>query len=152
MRAERFINGALIAALIAFALGGTWAFVDPRSFYDELALFPPYNEHLFHDVGAFQLGLGVVAALALARRDGREIALWGLAAAAVVHTVGHAIDSELGGRDSDVPLLGGLAIVLVIAAVLATSSRKQPTEVSDASASQAPGLREGGSPRPAEPQ
>jgi hypothetical protein len=125
MTIERFINGALIAALLAFAVGGVWAFIDPKSFYDELALFPPYNEHLFHDVGAFQIGLAVVAGLALARRDGREIALWGLATAAVVHTVGHAIDNDLGGRDSDVPLLGGLAAFLLIAAVLATMSRKR---------------------------
>ena len=134
MKAERIVTGALVAALAAFAAGGLWAFFGPRSFYEEVALFEPFNEHLFHDVGAFQLGLAMAAGLALAGLDGRRVALWGLAVAATMHTVSHAIDNDLGGRDSDVPLLAGLAALLLVAAVLASRTRKQPTEVNDAPA------------------
>jgi hypothetical protein len=41
--------------------------VDPRSFFDTLTAFQPYNQHLLQDLGAFQVGLGVVLLLAVWR-------------------------------------------------------------------------------------
>jgi hypothetical protein len=49
---------------LQFAVVGVWAMVDPRSFFDKLATFQPYNQHLLQDLGAFQVGLGVVLLLA----------------------------------------------------------------------------------------
>ena len=46
-----FISGLFMLAL------GIWAFFAPASFADFAAF--PYNRHLLHDVGAFQIGLGV---------------------------------------------------------------------------------------------
>ena len=43
---------------------GIWAFLSPSTFYSSIALFPPYNQHFLHDVGAFQVGLGIAFALA----------------------------------------------------------------------------------------
>ena len=46
-----------------------WALTWPASFA-ALIDFPPTNEHLLHDVDAFQLGLGVSLLLALVTADG----------------------------------------------------------------------------------
>ena len=37
---------------------GLWALFAPRSFATWID-FPPYAEHLLHDVGAFQIGIGL---------------------------------------------------------------------------------------------
>jgi hypothetical protein len=47
-----------------FLVFGAWAFADPESFFDEVATFEPYNQHLIQDVGAFQIGLGAVLLIA----------------------------------------------------------------------------------------
>jgi hypothetical protein len=113
------VRWAAIAGAALFILPGAWAFADPASFYDNVALFPPYNRHLLHDVGAFQLGLGTALVLGLAGWSGLRVALTAVAVAAVLHTVSHVVDRELGGRDADPLALGALAVVLVAAAVAA---------------------------------
>ena len=47
---------ATTAGAIFFSLSGAWALVDPSSFYDQVAPWPPYNEHLVHDAGVFSSG------------------------------------------------------------------------------------------------
>ena len=42
---------------------GIWAFFPPASFAEFVAF--PYNRHLLHDVGAFQIGIGTTMLLAL---------------------------------------------------------------------------------------
>jgi hypothetical protein len=116
---ERFVRGAAIAGAALFLLPGAWAFADPASFYDAVALFPPYNRHLLHDVGAFQLGLGTALVLGLAGWSGLRVALWAAAVAAVLHAVSHVVDRELGGRDTD-PLALTLAAAVLVAAAVAS--------------------------------
>lgn len=103
-----------------FVAFGLWAFLAPQSFFDQLAMFEPYNVHFLHDIGAFQVGLGAVLALAAfpERLDGLAAALLGVGIGALVHTVGHVIDSDLGGSPTtDIPTLGILAVVLLVAGV-----------------------------------
>lgn len=119
MATERFVRGALLTGAAFFMVVGAWAFIGPASFYDELALFPPYNRHFLHDVGAFQLGIGAALGLAFVGFDGRRVALWGAAVASGFHAASHFMDTELGGRDSDPWLLSLLTVVLAAAAVLA---------------------------------
>lgn len=126
MAAEWFVRGVLVLGAAFFGVFGAWAFADPASFYDEVALFPPYNEHFLHDAGAFQLGLAAALALGLTGWDGRRMALWAVAAAAVLHAASHVIDSELGGSDGDTIFLWVLAAALVAAALLA--GRPRPRE------------------------
>jgi hypothetical protein len=114
---ERLTRGAAIAGAALFLLPGAWAFADPASFYDAVALFPPYNRHLLHDVGAFQLGLGTALVLGLVGWNGLRVALWAVAVAAVLHAISHVIDRDLGGRDTDPLALSLVAAVLVAAAV-----------------------------------
>ncbi len=142
MSATRFVR-AVSVLLIAFAAGtGLWAFLAPRSFYDQLATFPPYNRHLIHDIGAFSIGLGAAVVVALMRWSGIRVALWAAAVANVVHAISHIIDRDLGGKSSDPWTLSGFAVLTVVAAVLAakleSGSEEGPT---DATAPSPAGVR-----------
>jgi hypothetical protein len=106
---------ALIAGVLLLALG-LWALVDPRSFYDQLAVWPPYNRHFLHDVGAFQTGLGATLLLGLVVADGLLLALSGVSVAAVLHAIAHIVDRDFGGRATDPAGLSVLALILVAAA------------------------------------
>ncbi len=97
---------------------GMWAFVAPRSFFDIVATFPPFNQHLLHDVGAFQAALGVTLLIALWVRDALTVAILGNLVAATIHVVSHVIDSDLGGRATDPVGLAFVAAALVLALLL----------------------------------
>jgi hypothetical protein len=120
----RFARGvALVAGLFLVGLG-VWAFFGPRSFFDQIATFPPFNKHLIHDIGAFQIGIGMTLLLALVRSDALAVALIGGGVGAGFHAVAHWIDKDLGGRSSDPYLLTALALV-IIAAGLAQGPRRR---------------------------
>jgi hypothetical protein len=115
---------AVLAAL-NFLFLGAWAFLAPRSFYDNVATFEPYNLHLLHDLGAFQLAIGASLLAALFWSDGLTVALAGAAVGAVVHDVGHFMDRDLGGRSSDPWALGLLAVLLLVALALRIRVRRR---------------------------
>jgi uncharacterized membrane protein len=117
----RFESIVLLLAGVFFLAPGIWAFVAPHSFYDQLAPFPPYNRHLVHDIGAFQIGIGVALLMALRWSDARFVVFAGAAAGAAVHVLSHFIDHDLGGKDTDVFVFGALAVLLVVAAALRLS-------------------------------
>ena len=103
----------LVLALIPLA-AGLWAMIDSRSFYLEAATFPPYNPHLLHDIGAFQIGLGVCLAASLVYADALLVVLAGNAAANVMHFVAHVADRDQGGHASD-PVTFGVVAALFVA-------------------------------------
>lgn len=108
------ITGLGAAAFLAF---GVWPFVDPQSFFDEVAAFEPYNAHFLHDIGAFQIGIGTTLALALWRRsDAIFVALGGAGVGAAFHAFAHFRDHDQGGADSDVYVFTALATLLLGAA------------------------------------
>lgn len=109
------VSGSIGA--VFFLVFGLWAFFAPDSFFDRVATWPPYNEHLLHDIGAFQLGLG--AALLAAVRGLRVglVALGGSAVAAVMHVVSHAMDQGSGGRSTDLITLGLFAALLIAGSI-----------------------------------
>jgi hypothetical protein len=101
---------------IGFVGLGVWAMADPRSFFEAVARFEPYNQHFLQDVGAFQVGLGVVLLLAglPGRADGLTVALIGVGAAAALHTVSHIVGRDLGGvPDRDIPTFAVMAALLL---------------------------------------
>ena len=108
-------NVALGAGI--FLLGfGLWAMIAPRSFFDAVALFEPYNQHFLQDIGAFQIGLGAVLLLPARRSvtDGLAVALLGVGIGGAAHTVSHLVGLELGGRPgSDIPLFTVLTVALL---------------------------------------
>jgi hypothetical protein len=77
---------------------GAWALLAPRSFFDVVATFPPYNLHLLHDVGALQIGVGVSLLLAAANQPPAIVGLGGFLAFEGLHVASHVIDRELGGQ------------------------------------------------------
>lgn len=97
---------------------GSWALFAPGSFYARIALFPPYNEHLLHDVGVFQIGLGIALLASLLWSDAILVVLAGFAAASVSHWAMHIADDDLGGGGAvDLVVLGVIAAAVVGALV-----------------------------------
>ncbi len=112
----------LVAALAgtAFVALGIWAMADPRSFFEAVATFDPYNEHFLQDIGAFQIGLGAVLLLAAARMNGLATALLGTGVGAAMHTGSHIVGRHLGGDpQTDIPTFAILALILVTAGAIA---------------------------------
>ena len=112
-----------VAALggVGFVGFGAWAMLSPRSFFDTLARFEPYNQHFVQDIGAFQIGLGAVLLLAVAIRhaDALAAALLGTGLGAALHVVSHVIGMDLGGSPAiDLPVFGALAALLLIAGII----------------------------------
>ena len=103
---------------VGFIALGVWAMVDPRSFFEALATFEPYNQHFLQDLGAFQIGFGVVLLLAglAVRADGLTVALVGVGVGAALHALSHVVGRDLGGTpETDIPLFAGMAVVLLAA-------------------------------------
>jgi hypothetical protein len=106
--------GVLVCAA-SMLVFGVWAFAAPRSFAD-IVDFAPYNRHLTHDVGAFQVGIGVSLLVALLQWDGLRVALTGFITASALHTVSHFEDRNIGGHASDVAVLAVLTVAAVAVA------------------------------------
>jgi len=117
MSRERVVNTIAGLGAAAFLVFGTWPFFWPKSFYDQLATFEPYNVHFIHDIGAFQIGIGVALALALWRKSDALLAvLGGAGVGSVFHAVAHVRDNDLGGKDTDVFVFGFMAVLLLAGA------------------------------------
>ncbi|SRR6266566_6010555 len=122
-----------LAAGAFYLLVGAWAFLAPVSFFHLVASFPPYNHHLFHDAGAFQVGLGLTLLLSAIRRTALQPALLAVLAASLLHLASHVEDRALGGQASDLAILGLLCVLLAAAWVLERRAGT-PTRVIDARA------------------
>jgi len=120
------VTAAWIGALF-FLAGGVWALLAPHAFFEVAARYPPYNRHLFHDLGAFQLGLAAGLLAGIVGRGGLAVALWAGAVATTAHAVSHWIDADLGGRSADPIILTVLAAVVVAGLVAAEASRVRVT-------------------------
>ena len=123
--ASRVGGPLLIITVVAasfFLIGGLWAFFAPRSFFESVANFPPYNRHFLHDLGSFQIGIGATLLAALRWRDGLFVALTGTAVGAGFHAASHFIDESLGGRSTDPYSL--LAFALLVVAGVALRRRR----------------------------
>jgi PPOX class probable F420-dependent enzyme len=95
---------------------GVWCLIDPPSFADAVGFGE--HRHFLHDVGAFQLGLGIILLLALVWADALATALAGFIVANTVHTVNHVVDLDEGGSASQAWVLGAVSIALALAFVL----------------------------------
>ena len=117
------LGGLVIGAL------GVWALIAPRSFFDTVATFQPYNQHFVQDAGAFQVGLGAVLLLAAlpTYADGLAVALLGVGVGSALHTASHVIGRDLGGNPStDIPALAALSIILLVAGWVRQRQVRQP--------------------------
>ena len=115
---HRFPRVVAMVGGVGFVALGVWAMVDPRSFFDAVAAFEPYNQHFLQDIGAFQIGLGAVLLLASlpVRADGLAVALLGVGVGAALHAVSHVVGRDLGGTpETDIPVFAVLAVLLLAA-------------------------------------
>lgn len=123
-RIQAIVTWTTLFGAVFFVVFGVWALLWPHNFYDTVAEFPPFNLHLFHDAGAFQLGIGASLLGAVLWSDAVFVALLGGSVAAVVHAISHVVDRELGGTASGPWSLSGLALLLVTATALRVAFRR----------------------------
>jgi hypothetical protein len=125
-------RGVALAVGVVFLASGLWAFLAPQSWFDNIGNYPPYNKHFVHDLGAFQIGLGATALLALMWKAPLLAALAANAVAAIFHFASHLIDRDMGGRAAD-PIMLGLFALLVLwgAFAAAEPTPKRPTITKD---------------------
>jgi hypothetical protein len=117
----RLASAVAILIGLQFVALGAWAMLAPRSFFETVALFEPYNQHFLQDVGAFQVGLGAVLLLASVGlgADALTVALAGVGVGAALHAVSHIIGRELGGKpETDIPVIVAIAVLTLAAAAL----------------------------------
>lgn len=95
---------------------GIWCLIDPSSFADTVGFGA--HRHFLHDVGAFQIGLGIILLLALIWADALATALAGFIVANTVHTVNHVVDLDVGGSVAQAWALGAVSVALVPAFIL----------------------------------
>jgi PPOX class probable F420-dependent enzyme len=110
-----FVKAITLAAGIWTTAVGVWALADPSGFADTTQ-FPP-SAHYVHDIGAFQLGIGVSMLLAVLWTDALAVALAGFLVGNTAHTYNHAADADLGGRGFEPYALAAVS-VLVLAALI----------------------------------
>jgi hypothetical protein len=109
-----------------------------------LILFPPSNKHLIHDVGAFQIGIGVTALLALIRIDAPTVFLGRFLPRASFYAADHVVDRHLGGHSEDVIGLGLLAVLAALGLALTFGGRQisvNPIAATAEASNEAPGRR-----------
>jgi len=134
--AGRIRRGSRTARLIALVTGvsylvaGTWAFLVPASFSSSVATFPPYNQHLVHDAGAFQVGLGLALLLGAVTRAALQPVLLAVLVASLLHLASHLMDRALGGRPVD-PLILGLFCALLAAGFVRERLATTPARATD---------------------
>ena len=128
MNREIWVRAVFCYLSLQSLLIGAWALLAPRSFYDRfpgagrswVSVDGPYNEHLVRDVGALNLAILVVFALAAVRpaRDRTRMAalvaiVWGFP-----HLIYHSFNTDGLGTADVVANLGGLAIFVVLPATV----------------------------------
>ena len=115
------MRGTLLLTGVVMLGFGVWALVDPPSFATAVAF--PEHRHFLHDLGAFQIGIGVGLLAALVVGDPVVVVLAAFLVANTLHTVNHVVDLPLGGHGRDAVVLGGLS--LLSAAALAVRVRQR---------------------------
>ncbi|MFI7633942.1 hypothetical protein [Nonomuraea sp. NPDC049400] len=116
------MTGVLLSAA-SMLVFGFWALLSPTSFIDYVN-YHPVNEHLAHDAGAFQIGIGATLIFSLIWSDAIVVSLAGFAVASGLHTMTHFMDRHLGGHGTDVPILG-LFTLIALATVYLRLRKKE---------------------------
>ena len=124
----RYATPVLVAFAVLQLLQGIWMVVDPRSFYDQVAAFGPYNPHGLRDMATMNLALGAVLLVAVAVPALRVGALAVAAAQFGLHTINHAVDVGLARTTAMgvFDLVSLAAITAVLAWLVVVEYRRTP--------------------------
>jgi hypothetical protein len=88
----RAVPAGVAALAVTNLVLGLWMAFSPRSFYDAIGPFGPYNDHYVRDVATWYLAFGA-ALVAAVRRPSWRAPLLGLAVLQYgLHTVNHVVD------------------------------------------------------------
>lgn len=132
------MRAGLVVLALPAAWVGIWATFAPRSFYDEfpgtsnwVAPLGPYDEHLVRDVGAFELGLTVVAVFAIVTLERRlvQAALAAFLVSGIPHLVFHLSNTEPLSTADNAVSLAGLAVGVVVPLALLPLTRARAKEL-----------------------
>ncbi|SNR43047.1 hypothetical protein SAMN06265360_105246 [Haloechinothrix alba] len=115
-RSRRVVTLVSALAGLAMLAAGVWSLAGTRSF----AAFANFghHEHFLHDLGAFQIGIGVMVLLALIWADALATALAALFVANTLHVVNHVIDLSHGGFAWQAWALAAVSVAVAVALVL----------------------------------
>jgi hypothetical protein len=117
------VIGAVIGAF--YMLTGAWAFFAPLSFFSTVATFAPPNVHLLHDLGAFQVGLGLALIVPVILQVPLRASLIAVLIASVLHVLAHLEDIRLGGHPTtDLPVLTLICVALAVALSLELRAKR----------------------------
>jgi len=117
------VIGAVIGAF--YLVTGGWSFLAPLSFFSVVADFAPANIHLLHDLGAFQVGLGLALLVPVALGAPLRVPLIAVLGASVLHVFAHVEDINLGGHPTtDLPVLGLICVALAVALVIEVRAKR----------------------------
>jgi PPOX class probable F420-dependent enzyme len=101
---------------LGMVVAGGWAWAAPHAFAEFVDF--PVHVHFLHDIGAFQLAIGLTLLLALIWRDALATALAGFLVGNTVHAVNHFLDLDLGGQVGDAWALAVASVLLAVALAL----------------------------------
>jgi hypothetical protein len=135
---ETVLRVGLAVLAIPAAIVGFWAAFAPRSFYDDfpglgrtwVAPDGPYNQHLVRDVGELNLAIVAITVIALVTLVPMLVraVLVGWLVYGVPHVIYHLRNLEPFSTDDQVSIVGSLAFVPILAAVLLVIEVRAPRE------------------------
>lgn len=111
--ASRFVSAVLALTGVLTLIAGIWAYSSPSSFA-EFVQFPEH-EHFLHDIGSFQVGLGVMLLLAIIWADAIALVLTAFLLANTLHAAAHFVDLDLGGPLWAAILIAAVSVLVAVA-------------------------------------
>jgi hypothetical protein len=91
-RVARHVPPALVVLALAHLVPAAWMLVAPHGFFHQLGPFGVYNGHYLRDAAAFEGGIGIALAVAIAWPVLRAGALAAALAATTLHAINHWVD------------------------------------------------------------
>jgi hypothetical protein len=155
LRARAWLRAGLVFLALLDGIQGAWAYLAPRSFYDDVptvSMYPPFSQHFVSDFGGLQLAMTVVmgAAAVLMERRLAISALIAFLAYALTHLIFHL--THLMGMTGAPLVLNttGLSVVAAIpAALLIIATRAGPHDLAATPGNHGDAAQSGtGSPHP----
>ena len=126
-----YVRVVLVIFAVFELVLGLWLTFTPRTFYDHVPTVnwdPPYNDHLFHDLGGTSLGLGIVLVAAAVRFDRFlvRVALLAYLAFTVSHLVFHLRHLH-GDEPGWSVVLSGFVVLMVVLPLTALAGTRRMT-------------------------
>jgi hypothetical protein len=147
MRARTWLRAGLVLLALLDGIQGAWAYLAPRSFYDDVytvSMYRPFSEHFVSDFGGLQLAMTVVVGGAAIWLDRRltVVALSAFLVYAVTHLIFH-LTHLMGMTGAALAAnTAGLGVVAVIPVALLIVAARTPMTPGQSPRSSASSLAE----------